>query len=98
MFILPCLPCRDIEDGSHLQMQQTISGTGSGAQHGHHEEEACSPFCSCNCCGQNYSPNFHFPKIAVKKMLVSSVKEDTYSGIFLPSDFFGNIWQPPKLG
>jgi hypothetical protein len=61
-----------------------------------HKNETRNPFCSCDCCGQIFYPNFQLEKIAAKKVLEKTKQQFFYRNITLSSDFFGNIWQPPK--
>ncbi len=66
--------------------------------HSHNKEnDLCSPFCICSCCGSqmaSYSQPLmiNFPVVSkdIKKQLPD------YKSIF-SSNFCGSIWQPPQL-
>jgi len=62
------------------------------------DEEACAPFCNCTCCGHVVNSNSFLIKIAAVKPLFKEKPQTYYNNISLPSDFFGNIWQPPRVG
>jgi len=70
------------------------------ADHQNHqnEDEACAPFCNCTCCGHVVNSNSLEIKIAVVKPFFKEELQSYYNNISLPSDFFGNIWQPPRVG
>ncbi len=66
--------------------------------HAHNNEiDLCTPFCVCNCCGQqilnfNHQITFEFKKFPTE----ISTQIPTYKSI-LTSSFFGSIWQPPQI-
>jgi hypothetical protein len=96
MLLLPCLPCMDSDECSEpagTEVSQLMN-------HNDHEqdEEACGPFCNCICCGSIVNSNFHLPKIAELKAMPAKTLRSYYNSISLPSDYFGNIWQPPRVG
>ncbi|HAO45399.1 MAG TPA: hypothetical protein DCQ97_00630, partial [Chitinophagaceae bacterium] len=67
-------------------------------RHNHQdEEESCAPFCNCACCGHIVTSNFNSLKITAVKPVVSKRQACFYNSITLPSDHFGNIWQPPRV-
>lgn len=90
--LLSCMPCADMEqDVSYNKV--TISNE---SDHTHHND-ACSPWCICNCCGcQGFAYNtiniYNF--FSVKTLIDKKVPE--YKSI-LTSNFFGSIWQPPQI-
>lgn len=93
---LLCIPCADIEVNSVAYSTKEMDGNHKDHSHDK-ENDLCSPFCICNCCGAqifNYFPstNFEFPTI------VSAIetKESFYKSTFT-SNFFGSIWQPPQI-
>ena len=86
------MPCTDTNE-----CKEPLSNAAQTASHEKHEEEACGPFCACFCCGHIVSQNFQVPKITVAKPVIKERLQSFYDNISLPSDFFGNIWQPPKV-
>ena len=60
------------------------------------EPEDCGSFCTCSCCMHIVSVNYQFAEIEISKTLVSTQLHFFYNNISLPSNYFGNIWQPPK--
>lgn len=96
ILILPCFPCADKEECNDSSKTQITTSSSDHKDH-QHESENCNPFCSCACCGQIFFPNFH-PDKAVNSKPIGILKQQFfYTNISLSSDFFGNIWQPPKL-
>ena len=62
------------------------------------EEDDCGSFCACSCCVHIVSVNLQSPATTVEKILKKNTLLCFYDNISLPSNYFGNIWQPPKLG
>jgi hypothetical protein len=66
--------------------------------HAHDKEnDLCSPFCNCNCCGSQIvscfkvsSFNFRIVSKSIKTQLPSYTSKFT-------SNFYGSIWQPPQI-
>ena len=90
------LPCADVETSNFTHTASKI-----GAKHDNHshdqENDACPPFCVCNCCGQqilNFSQEIapQFRKIATE----ITTQIPAYKSI-LASNFYGSIWQPPQI-
>lgn len=98
ILVLSCLPCGDMEDCTVVDNQRIAF---SETNHTNHQEdtETCPPFCKCACCGTNFVLNFSFsPLISeiAQCALSEKVKSNFYNTTFI-SDFYGNIWQPPKI-
>lgn len=90
--VLSCMPCADKE--------QVVSfdkvNVNNSSKH-HHDNDACSPLCICNCCGcQGFAYNtiYAYNFFSVKTIIDKKVPE--YKSI-LTSNFFGSIWQPPQI-
>ncbi|MEI9955372.1 MAG: DUF6660 family protein [Ferruginibacter sp.] len=60
ILLLPALPCRDSKE-CNTDKQTVMIQPDNHDQH-HHEDEGCSPFCSCACCGQTFAPSFSLIK------------------------------------
>ena len=93
---LSCLPCADIEVSSAAHKATEIASNKDNHSHDK-ENDLCSPFCICNCCGQqilNFSQEIapQFRKIATE----ITTQIPAYKSI-LTSNFFGSIWQPPQI-
>jgi hypothetical protein len=62
-----------------------------------HENESCTPFCICACCGQHAFSKFNYPaeqSILKPENLCNS--KAIYTQTFI-SQFSASIWQPPKI-
>jgi hypothetical protein len=94
ILLLPCAPCTDADECND-RPAAAMSSVSTG--HDDHENEACNPFCSCACCGQIVYTNFQPGKEALPKSFRNLKRQFFYTSISLSSDFFGNIWQPPKF-
>jgi hypothetical protein len=93
---LSCLPCADIEVSSAAHKATEIASNHDDHSH-NKENDLCSPFCICNCCGQqilNFSQEIapQFRKIATE----ITTQIPAYKSI-LTSNFYGSIWQPPQI-
>ena len=95
---LSCLPCADMEVSSAAHKVAEISTNHDEKSHNHDKEnDLCSPFCSCNCCGSQIvsffkvaSFNFTIVSKTIKTQLPSYTSKFT-------SNFYGSIWQPPQI-
>ena len=92
---LPCLPCMDVDECNE-PMKGSVVQAADNCGH-QDEDEACAPFCNCSCCGQTVTSNFHTPRITTAKTFVLKNLPSYYNTLSLPSDYFGNIWQPPRF-
>ncbi|MES2545498.1 MAG: DUF6660 family protein [Bacteroidota bacterium] len=96
IFILSAIPCVDIE--SDTVSHSKVKFSSEKENHSHDKEnDLCSPFCVCNCCGQqilNFSQEitFEFRKISTE----ITTQIPTYKSL-LTSNFYGSIWQPPQI-
>ena len=96
LVVLSCLPCADVEASNFTHNLSTIETNSDNHSHDQ-ENDACSPFCICNCCGQSvlsYLPTvvFNFQtSIEEIETLNSFYKSISYS------NFYGSIWQPPQI-
>lgn len=98
MLILSFLPCGDTKDCKVLD-----SGKESFAQTNHHDHqedaESCSPFCTCACCGSNIGFNFQCPVLITDNTPSFFPHRESIilENHAFASNFYGNIWQPPKF-
>jgi len=93
LLYLSCLPCGDMLECS-VKQQQTISSAANHQNH-QHQNEACTPFCSCSCCPASviYQP---VAKVQSERPVIMSQKFPLQNDSFLSQEF-SSIWQPPKL-
>ncbi|MFN3752545.1 DUF6660 family protein [Flavobacterium sp.] len=93
---LSCLPCADIEVSSAAHKAAEIASNHD--EHSHDKEnDLCSPFCSCNCCGSQIVT--YFKTTIINCTVVSKgikTQLPSYTSKFT-SNFFGSIWQPPQI-
>ena len=94
ILLLPCIPCTDKAECDNDSKTETPQSTNH--QKHQHNEEACSPFCNCACCGQTLLSSLNLTKNIIAKPLLQQKQQYCYNNITLTSNFFGNIWQPPK--
>ena len=95
IFVLSATPCVDIETESAAH---SASHSSEKDNHSHDKHnDLCSPFCVCNCCGQQtltyahtitYDFPVQFEEIKTSNSIYTSISH---------SDFFGSIWQPPQI-
>ena len=95
-FALSALPCVDIERESAAHSKIP---TSEEKNHSHDKDnDLCSPFCVCNCCGSQLTLNY-VPAITYElKLPFEAIK--TLQSIYtsaLHSNFYGSIWQPPQI-
>ncbi len=84
------MPCKDTcQDAGELK--STLSNT----HHSDNNEEACSPFCICACCGQSYT-SIYYTSNLISNTTPSSEKIAATAPSFI-SEVYLSIWQPPKL-
>lgn len=65
--------------------------------HNDDKDDNCTPFCHCSCCSINIAVyNFNLAESILP--LGSFIEEKvTIRNISHTSDYYGNIWQPPKI-
>lgn len=97
---LSCLPCADMEVNSaaHKDAHEVAKTAPNNDSHSHDKEnDLCSPFCSCNCCGSqivSYFKVLSYDFAVVSKNIKTQLP--TYTSKFT-SNFYGSIWQPPQI-
>ncbi len=96
ILVLAVMPCHDTEDFC-LDTKLGLSLSSNNIDNNFHtvNDETCSPFCNCACCGQSVSL-FFYPASIVGVFLVSSQDFPNYSAAYL-SEVCYSIWQPPKM-
>jgi len=95
VFLLSCAPCVD-EQGLFSADEHLCSETSQNNSPAHQDEQDCSPFCTCACCG---SQGFNVPSafsFHSSNGFVAQKNSAVYTFHF-SSDFISSIWQPPKI-
>ncbi|MBK6379776.1 MAG: hypothetical protein IPO01_05755 [Chitinophagaceae bacterium] len=94
LLLLPGIACAGTDTCSD-ESENTLASMN----HADHEDEedGCGSFCSCSCCVHIVSVNFQSAFIVCDKPLQRNKQLSFYHNISLPSNYFGNIWQPPKM-
>ena len=96
VIVLSVVPCVDAMGGSVADAHLTLQ---SCQDNGHRQDEdnACSPFCTCACCGCNaFSFPYFYPVLSSSEF--KSEKFIPHYSVAFSSNFISAIWQPPKLG
>ncbi|MEN2401168.1 DUF6660 family protein [Flavobacterium sp. MC2016-06] len=94
LIALSNMPCADMEVNSIVHQTAQFSSES----HSHDKDnDLCSPFCACNCCGAQIlsyqsSISYNFPIV----YNAISVAVPDYKSVFI-SNFYGSIWQPPQI-
>ncbi|WP_026729550.1 DUF6660 family protein [Flavobacterium denitrificans] len=95
LMALSNMPCADMEVNSAMHKTAQFS---SETNHSHDKDnDLCSPFCACNCCGAqvlSYQTVAVFEFVTVHNLI--SIPLPSYNSVFA-SDFYGSIWQPPQI-
>jgi len=89
---LVAVPCAD--EVIHIEKSKLEQSSPQGKPCNHSEQDGCSPFCVCSCCGVVVVMSFvNFdcqPNAIIKTEFLSFYKDSA-------STFFQSFWQPPKL-
>ncbi len=94
ILVLSAVPCSDV----HNDCKSTKAKSELSNHHDHNndQDDNCSPFCTCACCGiAAVLADFTSIDIKLKSIVFISKKVALYNTTF-SFNFFGNIWQPPK--
>ena len=98
LIVLSSLPCADMEVSSAAHKAVEIASNHDEKSHNHDKEnDLCSPFCSCNCCGSQIVSYFNTTTLnfnVVSKNITTQLP--SYISKFT-SSFYGSIWQPPQI-
>lgn len=98
LVVLSFVPCSDAVNrcadsaGTHKITLAT--------EHDHQEDsdDNCTPFCHCTCCSISITLTDTRLVPLFERILPDFITKKVYiKDHFLPSDYFGNIWQPPRL-
>lgn len=95
---LSLMPCTDMANISVSAQEQFLTKDGQEVNHDHtDQEDTCSPFCACSCCGAIYVAAKHWSSFSFNPKLafVKEQMQPHYLSLFIPNDL-DSIWQPPK--
>ena len=95
ILVLSVVPCSDV----HNDCKDKKSKTELTQNHDHKQDkdDHCSPFCTCTCCATSVVA-IDFTLFQIKKPTDFTISQKVAIRNFsFLSNFFGNIWQPPKI-
>ncbi len=87
------MPCAD-KDNVMNSVKAKVQLTKAASQQENPQQDACSPFCQCNCCA-GFSVNHTIAAVTI----IPSFESNALS-CFLPSavrELALPVWQPPQL-
>lgn len=95
LLVLPGIACAG-EDNCSDEPENITEKAGN---HNDHEDEKddCGSFCTCSCCIHIVSVNYQQAVVINDKPVLKNKQLSSYYSISLPSNYFGNIWQPPRM-
>lgn len=95
LLALSVMPCTDVH--TTCSSESAILTIAENHDHASDHNDTCSPFCVCSCC--NTIGTLHFTEYYLKsaKQYVALHAKFAVRAIVYDSNFFGNIWQPPKI-
>lgn len=95
---LQTMPCADIYEKNLLQQKHFIELLSLDSDHSHaSDNDLCSPFCICNCCGVISGFILEDGAVPIPKIYsLLSLSLTGYMSKFSPN-YFGEIWQPPQI-
>lgn len=93
---LAMLPCTDADTCKDEKTSFSSKTAHQSHDHGEDDEDTCTPFCICACCGSTgfvlEAPVFSMKCLPTLTMPFLS----SWCPEFIPSYFY-SFWQPPKL-
>lgn len=95
LLALASLPCSDASN----QCKDNGPKVETVKAHSHEKDkdDNCAPFCYCSCCSVSFA-SFDFKLLEVTQPKVAfAEKKITLRNHQLVSNYYGNIWNPPKL-
>ncbi len=95
ILVLSAMPCGDM----HNDCNGSNAKTELSQNHDHQKDkdDYCSPFCTCSCCSASIVA-LDFKPFQLKKPAEFSITQKlTIRNFSFVSNFYGNIWQPPKI-
>jgi len=90
---LNCMPCADNPDAMNNSDAKTELSK-PGKQQEHNDTDACSPFCTCNCCT---GFTFLFVPYQIDHSISLSAEKTVSHLSSKISDIALPVWQPPRI-
>ena len=95
LLLLSLAPCTDGISITDSSSSYSSEGIDKHEDHSHNEEDNCTPFCSCFCCGTTVVFTTSFE---VKMIDIYSTNTYGFHYFFDYSfDYKEEIWQPPAV-
>jgi hypothetical protein len=93
--VLSVIPCSDVQN----ECNDTKPNQEMAHNHDHQQDkdDNCSPFCICACCGTSVTVIEFFPLSLQVPVFFPTAPKVALRNFFFVSNFYGNIWQPPKI-
>ena len=93
---LTTMPCTDaFHDCQNKTNNSFITGQTNKHQPG--SSDNCSPFCLCSCCNATTTFKITDNKILLTVLPFLPKSITPVKDVNFVSEFYGNIWQPPKI-
>lgn len=92
---LSLMPCSDSFNDCVSNVD--LTETTQPHQHKSDHNDLCSPFCTCACCSISASVKFIPFTIKLAKVVTNSKINFPNQEFTFISNFYSNIWQPPKI-
>jgi len=89
------MPCADTFDDANPLQESYTHFEDQSHDHSENEEDGCTPFCICQCCGTSITiPSFDTTEEMKQSVLASSIFH--YSSMY-SLDYSKGVWHPPTL-
>ena len=92
---LSVMPCSDASNDCRSKTE--VAERADAHSHKNDTNDICSPFCTCTCCSVSANPKFTPFSIKIAKLVVVSKLTFPNREFSFVSNFYGNIWRPPKI-
>ncbi|WP_409012784.1 DUF6660 family protein [Emticicia sp. TH156] len=96
LLAISLMPCGDEYNVCNNERPGNELAQNQNHNHKTDHNDICGPLCACCCCSTPVNIKVAVIKIKVPRLLPASKEEFPNRSIVYVSDFFGNIWQPPK--
>ncbi|MBS1752782.1 MAG: hypothetical protein KF741_06270 [Ferruginibacter sp.] len=93
LLALPGISCAQ-SIGCANEIQNSTAKSENGKQH---QDEDCGTFCTCTCCVHVVTVNQFLSQAVIINNTGNHHNYFNYSKHKIPSNYFGNIWQPPRI-
>lgn len=92
---LSVMPCGDTYNA--YKTNTVLTENSQSHSHDSDHNDQCSPFCTCACCSISSSSKLAPLNIKITKPEVVSKLTFPHQNFSLVSNYYGNIWQPPRI-